>query len=511
MNEVEQKRKLMQDALDALKTQKERNSMGQFSTPYPLALEIMRYMRNLLKKKDVSFIEPSIGTGVFYSAFLNEFTESTKRVLGFEIDSHYYNPTKKFWKETPLELRQANFLDQEPDDLFDMLVANPPYTRHHHIDSDEKIQLQEKVLKKYGIKISGLAGLYCYFMILSSAWLNENGLSCWLVPSEFMDVNYGTAVKQFLLHNVELVHIHRFNADDLQFADALVSSCIVVFRNSKPQKSNKIKFSIGGTINKPNEIRLIDGSNLKAESKWTSLFQGNVVNLESQVTLGSFFTVKRGIATGDNDFFIVDKETIEKYEIPHIFLRPVLPSPRYIDSNCINSENGNPVVSHPQFLFSCNLPEAIIKKNYPKVWDYIKYGIEKGVPKGYICSHRDPWYSCEDREPAAIVIPYMGRSESQNKMFRFILNKSKAITTNVYLLLYPKPEYAYCLKNVSLLNEIWQKLNSISTETLCQNGRFYGGGLHKMEPKELMRTPANEIATLLEPKSNGQLSLFATA
>ena len=56
MNEVEQKRKIMQDALDALKTQKERNSMGQFSTPYPLALEIMCYMRNLLKRNDVSFI-----------------------------------------------------------------------------------------------------------------------------------------------------------------------------------------------------------------------------------------------------------------------------------------------------------------------------------------------------------------------------------------------------------------------------------------------------------------------
>ncbi len=95
-------------------------------------------------------------------------------------------------------------------------------------------------------------------------------------------------------------------------------------------------------------------------------------------------------------------------------------------------------------------------------------------------------------------------------MFRFILNKSKAITTNVYLLLYPKPEYAHCIKNASLLNEIWQKLNSISTETLCRNGRFYGGGLHKMEPKELMRTPANEIASLLESKNNDQLSLFAT-
>lgn len=60
----------------------------------------MRYMRKLLKKKDVSFIEPSIDTGVFYSAFLEEFAESTKHVLGFGIDSHYYNPTKKFWEET---------------------------------------------------------------------------------------------------------------------------------------------------------------------------------------------------------------------------------------------------------------------------------------------------------------------------------------------------------------------------------------------------------------------------
>jgi hypothetical protein len=102
-----------------------------------------------------------------------------------------------------------------------------------------------------------------------------------------------------------LVHIHRFNADDLQFADALVSSCIVVFRNKKPKNLNKIKFSIGGTINNPNEMRLIDRSNLKADSKWTSLFQGRAENIETQVTLGSFFTVKRGFATGDNDFFLV--------------------------------------------------------------------------------------------------------------------------------------------------------------------------------------------------------------
>ena len=168
-----------------------------------------------------------------------------------------------------------------------------------------------------------------------------------------------------------------------------------------------------------------------------------------------------------------------------------------------------PVVSCPQFLFSCNLPETILKKKYPGVWKYIKHGVEIGVQKGYICSHRSPWYCCEERDPAAIVIPYMGRSESTNKMFRFILNTSNAITTNVYLSLYPKPEYAYCLKNSDLLNKIWRELNSISTATLCRNGRFYGGGLHKMEPKELMQTPVEGIAKILTPKKEtDQLSLF---
>ena len=59
MTEREIKRKEMQNHLDAQKTQKDRNVMGQFSTPFPLALDIMKYMRKLLGTEDVSFVEPS--------------------------------------------------------------------------------------------------------------------------------------------------------------------------------------------------------------------------------------------------------------------------------------------------------------------------------------------------------------------------------------------------------------------------------------------------------------------
>ena len=103
----------------------------------------------------------------------------------------------------------------------------------------------------------------------------------------------------------------------------------------------------------------------------------------------------------------------------------------------------------------------------------------------------------------------MGRSETSNRLFRFILNTSRAITTNVYLLLYPKPQYAHCIKNEKVLEEIWQELNAIPTETLSRNGRFYGGGLRKMEPKELMQTPVKGIAELMAGKKEyQQLSLF---
>ena len=482
--------------------------MGQFSTPYPLALDMMEYMKRSIGTDHPSFIEPSVGTGVLYSAYMETFA-SKQPALGFEIDPHYFNPTKKFWQGSTLSLRCADFLFQDPDSQYDMLVTNPPYVRHHHIDSNVKVQLQDKIYRQTGIKISGLAGLYCYFMMLSAAWVKEGGLLCWLVPSEFMDVNYGEAVKRYLTQNVQLLHIHRFNADDLQFADALVSSCIVVFRNSKPAINHKVNFSIGESITQPTTSKQIELSQLKVDAKWTNIAAGNLHTDESQATLGDFFTVKRGIATGDNNFFIIDKDIIDRYEIPQEFLRPILPSPRYIKSNRINNINGTPDIEHLQYLFSCNLPEDILKERYPKVWEYVCLGYERGVQNGYICSRRTPWYSCEKREPAAIVVPYMGRSETNNRMFRFILNTSKALTTNVYLLLYPKPQYVKYMKNEAVLTEIWNELNAIPTETLSRNGRFYGGGLHKMEPNELMRTPAGNIASLLTSHvAYSQLPLF---
>ena len=503
----------LQSGLDAGKSQEERNKMGQYATPFALTRQIMSFAKRYVNDVPVSFLEPSIGIGNFYMAFKSAFQNDCGHALGFETDSEYFKTSLQVWRNDNIELRNEDFLEASPgpDESFDLLVANPPYVRHHHIERGRKIKLQQQVRQEYGINISGLAGLYCYFLILASKWLSAGALSCWLIPCEFMDVNYGRAVKQFLLEKVELMQIHRFRPDDLQFPDALVSSCVVIFRNNPPS-GKAIMFSQGECLLHPQSVITINPGTLNADVKWSGLFSNKIKLEERLPVLGDFFRVKRGIATGCNDFFIVDQHTVYKYEIPSLFLKPVLPSPRYVTGDIILSdEGGNPVFEKKLFLFSCNVEEEKLKAVYPKVWQYVLRGREKGVDNGYICSRRKPWYSCEERFPAPLVVPYMGRrGESAGRMFRFIRNTSLAVTTNVYLLLYPLDG---CLQSAKdkrdLLDMVWEKLNNIAAEKLISGGRVYGGGLYKIEPQELMNIPVPELASILKPSPKvRQLSLF---
>lgn len=70
-------------------------------------------------------------------------------------------------------------------------------------------------------------------------------------------------------------------------------------------------------------------------------------------------------------------------------------------------------------------------------------------------------------------------------------------------MLYPKQPLSDALAgDPALALEIWRFLNSIPSETLLGEGRVYGGGLYKMEPKELANVPAAAIMALLPPSKN---------
>ncbi len=267
----------IQRRLDAAKTQEERNKLGQFATPTALATEILACARAMLPlSAPVRFLDPALGTGAFYSALLRVFPpEQLESALGFEIDPHYGLEALSFWQETPLQLKLADFTLARPpeteSDKFNLVICNPPYVRHHHIGVSEKVRLQVAVKEALGRRLSGLAGLYCYFMLLSHQWMTDGGLAGWLISSEFMDVNYGHEIKRYLLEEVTLLRIHRFDLDEVQFQDAMVSSAVVWFRKQHPPADHEVVFSFGGTLAQPAVERRVSPDLLQSTRKWTGI------------------------------------------------------------------------------------------------------------------------------------------------------------------------------------------------------------------------------------------------
>lgn len=507
----------LQRQLDATKTSEERNKLGQFATPPALAQAMAESTQTYLAPdSDVHFFDPAFGTGAFYTAVKQVYTDDQiKSASGIEIDPHYGKPSQVYWQSTNLKLTLADFTQlNAPDEKPNLIICNPPYVRHHHLDPQYKRSLGKQVENTTGIKLSGLSGLYCYFLLLSHQWMAQNGVGCWLIPNEFLDVNYGRQVKKFLLNNVSLLRIHRFDPTNTQFEDALISSTIVWFRNKRPNPDDRIEFSYGGTIDQPQKKRLFLQKQLDSQSKWSNLpFSSRVTQYEGsangRLRLSNFFTVKRGIATGANKFFILTSEQIHKYQLPMEFFIPILPSPRYLNDSLILANNdGTPLIDKQLFLLNCNLPEIEIQTNYPTLWTYLEKGKQEKIHERYLCRHRSPWYAQEFRDPPPILCTYMGRSETP---FKFILNQSKAVAANVYLMLYPKKHIVQQLKTQpELITQVWQLLKNLNSKELISEGRVYGGGLFKMEPKELGNVSLTGIEDFLPTTSNlnPQLALF---
>lgn len=513
---LERKRFELQAELDDLKTQAERNRLGQFSTPPALAENILAYAKTLLPEDEpVRFLDPAIGTGAFYSALLKVFPASRiKDARGFEIDEHYGKPAADLWADTKLDLKLADFTRQKvPAKRFSLLICNPPYVRHHHLVNGEKTELQTRTLEASGMEINGLAGLYCHFLGLSHAWLEEGAVSGWLIPSEFMDVNYGQAVKRYLLERVTLLHIHRFDPNDVQFADALVSSAVVWFRNAPPPKNHAVEFSFGGALQAPTLSKTVSAKALARERKWTRFPAAGVRDNSDIPTIADFFKIQRGLATGNNDYFILSAEELAERKLPKQCFRPILPSPRYITTDEIEADKeGNPRLERCLFLLDPDYDEEEIRKRFPTLWDYLEEGKAQNLHERYLCRHRARWYAQEDRPPPPIVCTYMGRTNSKSgRPFRFILNNSKATVANVYLAMYPKSSLSHALsRDPGLIRRVWKILNDITLDQLLGEGRVYGGGLHKLEPKELANVPAAEIANLLpkEHRPHKQKEMF---
>ena len=476
-----------------------RKKYAQFFTPNLIA-DIMSDW--ILKSPDLNIVlDPAFGLGVFARSLK---TKRTTLIKGFEIDKCIYNTAKKvFLDDLNLNLILQDYMFNDWNNKYDGIICNPPYLKFHNYDNKATIQELETRLK---YKLSGSSNLYVLFLLKSIYQLSEHGFLAYIIPSEFMNSDYGVRIKEILVALKVLRHIVIIDFNENIFGDAVTTSTILLC--SKDSNDTHVTFStihnfdeldtIKLWINKyPNnsDIGTVSQKDLQPGIKWRKYYQKeNASKYKNLVPFSTYAKVKRGIATGSNNFFVFNKSKQQEFRIPENGLLPCICKSTDVSSIFFTEETFKNLKNKDKGVYILNAEAA---KNDANIQKYIKKGELDQINSLYLTSNRSPWFAIEKRDAAPILVSVFNREG-----MKFIRNEANIKNLTTFHCVYPNEMlvdtdilFAYLTTNVAQL-------------IFDDSRREYGNGLKKFEPNDLNKAQCVNLSLIDKATKQKILSLL---
>ncbi|WP_233964670.1 N-6 DNA methylase [Pectobacterium versatile] len=462
---------------------------GGYYTPQNLADYVTKWVLN---KQPNSILEPSCGDGVFIQSLKNNEYKKTVNISCFEIFDTEAKKTLQRSKSLGFEnayVREGDFLAWANDELkkdcklFDAVIGNPPFIRYQFLEKPFQEQT-ELVFKTLDLKFTKHTNAWVPFLLSSLALLKDGGRMGMVIPSEIIHVMHAQPLRTYMGNVCSKIVI--IDPKEIWFENTL-QGAVIIFAEKKenseiPTEGVGIVSVEGfGFLDESPEDLFKNALGINGETiegKWTkAVLEKNELSLIKKILshkmvhkFKDIAKVDVGIVTGANDFFLVDNETVSKYNLeeyafPMFGRSQHCPGIVYDKSqHYYNQSQGLPT----NFLYITEEFEKLPRK----VKDYIELGEAEKYHERYKCRIRKPWYKVP-----SIYSTEIGMLKRCHDSPRLILNQVGAYTTDT--------AYRVTSTFTNAENLVCSFLNPLTAIIAELEGRYYGGGVLELVPSEI--------------------------
>jgi adenine-specific DNA-methyltransferase len=473
-----------------------RKARGAFFTPPAIAEHLAAWA--IQDDPSATILDPTCGDGVFLiaagqrlKALGRQTSDLDSQVFGIDLHSASLDEAMRVLEDEGLDahlIASDFFAVATPDTLdaplpyLDAVVGNPPFIRYQEHVGDSRRMSVEAAFKQ-GVRLNGLASSWAASLAHAAGFLKPDGRLAMVLPAELLTVGYAEPIRNWLRSRFERVNLVMF--EKLQFHDALADVVLLLAEG----RGGCDSFSLWHveTADDLAKIRPYMQLNVTppTSGKWTDilipkatrgLYREVVANSFS--TLSEYGTSELGIVTGANSFFALTEATRLEYNLEESQLvRISPPGTRHLKGAMFTSSQWRQLRDSGErvWLFRPSPDDETEARR-----TYTEYGESLRVEQAYKCQIRTPWWRPPLSSAPDLFFTYMSHNYP-----RLIANSAKAAFLNSMHGVRLKAE-APIISTAALP---FMCLNSVTMLGAEINGRSYGGGILKMEPREAASLP----------------------
>ena len=431
-----------------------------------------------------------------------------RQVLGVELEAAAHQAVSALLHDEhsvdPRHLLLSNFFDVEPSSglAVDAVVGNPPFIRYQRFaGGDRKLALRRA--REQHVQLSELSSSWAPFVVHSVAMLKPGGRLAMVVPTELTYTSYALPVIRYLGASFEFVTFLTFRSK--LFPD-LSEDTLLVLAEGKGRPARGSYWRDLESAAQLVDLPMGDSAHIpqSQELDLTAMSEGIARLVEYYIPerarslysalkphvavrrLGDLADVGIGYVTGANDFFHVTPEQCREWDIPERYLRPAVRRGRSLSGLRFTPEDWEGGLSSKATGYLLSIPAESELSDGLRA--YLAYGEAAGVPKGYKCRARRPWYTVPH-----VYLPDAFLSVMSGARPRLVANDAGVVAPNSLHIL---RAHASSDMTGDAIASLWQtSLTRLSVEI---EGHSLGGGMLKLEPTEaervLVACPTHAVA-----------------